>query len=204
MPVQLQWGLNNEENATLKYKGQIENKENVVIKSCGLVISPKWPWLGCSPDGVLLKCGDCIGCLEIKCPYSKNDMTILEAVKCHKTFFLKSTTSGLELKRSHAYFYQCQGIVNILGLPWIDFLVYTDVDMNVERIHKDKNLWERTMLPKLTSFHLTVILKLFIQAAILNTQVTLDSQLDRDYYTILHLPFFGSVNKSPTQRLTMN
>ena len=62
-------------------------------------------------------------------------MTILEAVKCDKKFFLKSTTSGLELKRSHAYFYQCQGIVNILGLPWIDFVVYTDVDMYVERIH---------------------------------------------------------------------
>ena len=29
MPVQLQWGLNNEENATLKYKDQVENKENV-------------------------------------------------------------------------------------------------------------------------------------------------------------------------------
>ena len=49
-----------------------------------------------------------------------------------------------------------------------------------------------------------VILKLFIQAAMLNPQVTLDSQLHRDYYTILHLPFFGSVNKSPNQRLTMN
>ena len=49
-----------------------------------------------------------------------------------------------------------------------------------------------------------VILMLFIQAAMMNPQVTLDSQLHRDYYTILHLPFFGSVNKSPTQRLTMN
>ena len=84
--------------------------------------------------------------------------TILEAVKSDKKFFLKSTTSGLELKRSHAYFYQCQGIVNILGLPWIDFVVYTNVDMYVERIYKDTNLWERTMLPKLTSFYLTFIL----------------------------------------------
>ena len=77
MPVQLQWGLNNEENATLKCKDQVENKENVVIKSCGLVVSPKWPWLGCSPDGVLLQCEECIGCLEIKCPYLKKDMTVV-------------------------------------------------------------------------------------------------------------------------------
>ena len=113
----------------MKCKDQVENKENVVIKSCGLVVSPKWPWLGCSPDGVLLQHGECIGCLEIKCPYSKNDMTILEAVKTDKKFFFKSTATGLELKRSHAHFYQCQGIVNILGLPWIDFVVYTDVHM---------------------------------------------------------------------------
>ena len=85
-------------------------------------------------------------------------MTILEAVKSDKIFFLKSTTSGLELKRSHAYFYQCQGIVNILGLQWIDFVVYTDVDMYVERIHKDTNRWKRTMLPKLESFYLTFVL----------------------------------------------
>ena len=57
-----------------------------------------------------------------------------------------------------AYFYQCQGIVNILGLQWIDFVVYTDVDMYVERIHKDTNLWKRTMLPKLPSFYLTFVL----------------------------------------------
>ena len=82
-------------------------------------------------------------------------MTILEAVKRDKKFFLKSTTSGLELKRSHAYFYQCQGIVNILGLPWIDFVVYTNVDMYVERIYKDTNLWERTMLPYFQRCNLT-------------------------------------------------
>ena len=49
-----------------------------------------------------------------------------------------------------------------------------------------------------------VILKLFISSRHVESTVTLDSQLHRDYYTILHLPFFGSVNKSPIQRLTMN
>ena len=41
--MRLQWGFNHEENASLKYKDQIENKENLVIKSFGLVISPKLP-----------------------------------------------------------------------------------------------------------------------------------------------------------------
>ena len=38
---------------------------------------------------VLLQCGECIGYLEIKCPYSKEDITILEAVKRDKKIFLE-------------------------------------------------------------------------------------------------------------------
>ena len=47
-------------------------------------------------------------------------------------------------------------------------------------------------------------IKVVYSSSHVESTVTLDSQLHRDYYTILHLPFFGSVNKSPTQRLTMN
>ena len=123
-----------------------------------MVVSPKWPWLGCSPDGVLLQFGEWILCFEIKCPYSKKGMTVLEAVESNKIFFLKSTTSGLELKRSHAYISTNVRALLIFRFAMDCFVVYTDVDMYVKRIHKDTNLCERTMLPKLTSFYLTFIL----------------------------------------------
>jgi hypothetical protein len=48
MPVSLQWGIENESNAVEKYKN-LRNKENLEVKSCGLVVSPRWPWLDCSP-----------------------------------------------------------------------------------------------------------------------------------------------------------
>ena len=130
MPAPLQWGINNEEKTILKYKDGLENKGNFTIENCGLVVSPKWPWLGCSADTVVLRSGVSVGCVEVKCPYSKKDITILEAVQSDKSFFWAD--SGLELKRKHAYYYQCQGVVNILGLPWIDFVVFTNVDIYVE------------------------------------------------------------------------
>ena len=160
MPVSLKWGLDNEKNAPEKYLERLEKRENVEIKNIGLVISPKWPFLGCSPDGIVLENGVPIGCIEIKWPYSKKDMMLADAAKEDKTFFLKLTDSGLELKRNHLYYYQCQGIVNLLGLPWIDFEVCTSVDVHVERILRDETTWEKKMLPELTSFFLSFILPL--------------------------------------------
>ena len=39
-----QWGLNKESVAIRLY----EEALNVNVESCGLIINPKWPWLGVS------------------------------------------------------------------------------------------------------------------------------------------------------------
>ena len=51
-------------------------KEKVEINKIGLVVSPKWLFLGCSPDCVVLENGVPIGCIEIKWPYSKSLIVI--------------------------------------------------------------------------------------------------------------------------------
>lgn len=158
IPASLKWGLDNEKNAPEKYLECLEKKENVEIKNIGLVVSPKWPFLGCSADGIVLENGVPIGCIEIKWPYSKKDMMLADAAKGDKAFFLKLTDRGLELKRNHLYYYQCQGVVNLLGLSWIDFVVYTNVDAYVERILRHETTWEKKMLPELTSFFFSFIL----------------------------------------------
>ena len=61
------WGLDNEELAIEKYQTMMEVK----VERCGFIIKPKWPWLGCSPDGIVLD-----RAIEIKCPFSKKDITI--------------------------------------------------------------------------------------------------------------------------------
>ena len=54
------WGKVNEKAAVTLY----ESSNNVKVTTCGLVINPRWSWLGCSPDGLLDE-----RTIEIKCPY---------------------------------------------------------------------------------------------------------------------------------------
>ena len=154
MPAALRWGIEHEDIAIQQY-----SETNMhIVKKYGFVISPTWPWLGCSPDSIIFDNDIPVGCLEIKCPYSKRDMKLEEASSNDKNFFLKSTNNGLKLKCKNGYYYQCQGVINLLGLPWIDFAVYASKDFHVERIYRDELLWMSYMLPSLTDFFVKNIL----------------------------------------------
>ena len=128
------------------------------IVKCGFVINPSFPWLGCSPDGLVVEDGSITGCIEVKCPFSKRDQTLKKATDSDKSFFLKVYEDGLKLKQNHAYYYQCQGVINILEVPWIDFIVHTEKDIHVERIYRDKILWENHIITGLTDFYIKYIL----------------------------------------------
>ena len=65
-----QWGRDNEKVAISRY----EILKTVKVKSCGLIVNPKWPWLGCSPDGLVRD-----KAVEVKCPYTWKDSNILDA-----------------------------------------------------------------------------------------------------------------------------
>ena len=88
------------------------------------------------------------------------DKIVQEIVERSKNFFLRQTDDGLKLKENHTYYYQSQGVMNILGLDWIDFVVYTNLDILVQKSHRDISLWEHKMLPELTSFYISYILPL--------------------------------------------
>ena len=151
------WGLENETVALEQYATQSLNEYQFVIKS-GLVINPAWPWLGASPDGVVVEHGKAIGATEIKCPFKQRDMSIDDAIKM-KEFCLTLNKNGKpSLKRNHNYYFQCQGVVNILQLQWIEFVVYTKKELFVERIECDAALWKDKMLPQLSEFYATYIL----------------------------------------------
>lgn len=131
---------------------------SVEIIEAGLVINPKWPWLGGSPDGIVTENGIPIGCIEIKCPYSKRTQTIKEAVTSDKKFY-STMNEGKEVKHktNHQYYFQIRGLLNILELPWLDFVVYTTKDMFTERIFCDTETWTTKMMPTLSSFYLNFI-----------------------------------------------
>ncbi|KAG1650241.1 OTU domain-containing protein [Nymphon striatum] len=71
----------------------------------GFKISVAKPFLGASPDGIIMSdcCG--LGVLEIKCPYKHRDTLIDIAATQDKAFCLDNT---LTLKKNHQYYSQLQ------------------------------------------------------------------------------------------------
>lgn len=99
------------------------------VEQTGLVKHDKHDWLGASPDGLI----GIDGGLEIKCPY-----------------WAKAPYSVHE---KPSYYAQCQHIMEVCDLEWMDFLCYINDDLYLlERLPRDSD-WFAEALPKLERFH---------------------------------------------------
>ena len=153
----LKWGLDNEATAKEAYYTKMsELHSQFSIHSCGLQINTLYPHLGASPDGIIscLCCGD--GLVEVKCPYSIRDESPTTTEKAN--FYLKPLPDGgRALSKSHNYYYQVQGQLIILNLPFCDFVCWTPNGMHVERIERDDMFCE-AMLSTLETFFVDEVL----------------------------------------------
>ena len=63
-PQSTKWGIDHEKTAIDGYlmHKQIASQKIRVVNS-GLVVNAKWPWPGCSPDGIVVENGSPIGCI---------------------------------------------------------------------------------------------------------------------------------------------
>ena len=161
-PAPCKWGKDNEAEAVKQYLTVKQNSECHVnvCSSCGLIVNCSFPWLGASPDFLIhdmQEQASPLGLGEVKCPFSKKDNTIAEACE-DPNFFLGILNGKVSLKRKHAYYYQIQGSMATLHLQWADFVVYTKKDLHVERVYFDNDLWEKIMVPELTSFYFEYVL----------------------------------------------
>ena len=115
------------------------------VEECGLFVSPKYPTLGASPDGII-SCDCCgIGTLEIKCPYCSRDVTPETATEYNKLTFLEQDEDRLKLKESHAYYYQVQAQLHICEAQYGDFVVWTPQGIHVERIWPQWEFFQSTV-----------------------------------------------------------
>ena len=160
---QTAWGCKHEKAAYHQYAMATREKHvDFDVKDCGLVINPKWPFIGASPDGVV-SCQCCgKGSLEIKCPYCHRGESIEDAASHDKNFCLKNTVNGLALDQSHAYYYQVQTQLFVMNVEYCDFCVCTFTDnlsdgLHIERISKDFEFWN-DCTKKAETFFLTSIL----------------------------------------------
>ena len=108
------------------------------------MVSKSCPVLGASPDAKVIDKGYsiCFGLAEVKCPYTKFNVTPLDACSDPDFFMEKVDDTHCRLKRGHAYYAQVQGQMGVTGAKWCDFIVYTSKGMYVERIAFDPNYWQ--------------------------------------------------------------
>lgn len=99
------------------------------VELTGIVKHDEYDWMGASPDGLI----GLDGGLEIKCPY-----------------WAKAPYSVHE---KPSYYAQCQHVMEVCGLEWMDFLCYIDEETYLlERLEKDPD-WFKKHFAKLEAFH---------------------------------------------------
>ncbi|KAJ8910245.1 hypothetical protein NQ315_002569, partial [Exocentrus adspersus] len=100
----------------------------------GLLLNPDFPAFAATPDAIIT-CDCCgKGCLEVKCPYSLKDMSILEFEKQKSSCLMINDQGEMTLDYRHAYFFQIQLQMAISKTSYCDFVVWSFNDFFVERI----------------------------------------------------------------------
>lgn len=104
-------------------KAWYEKTFNTKVDETDFVVHSMYPFLGASPDGLV----GLDGAIEIKCPYPR---------------YTKAPYSVFDEKKK-MYLRQCQMVMEVLDVDWIDFLCYLSPhaeahpEYNIERLHRE-------------------------------------------------------------------
>lgn len=142
------YGHVNEKNAKKMYI----NKTKSHLHDIGLVVNPAFQFLGASPNAVVCN-GSESSILEVKCPYSARDLTIMEAAENIKGFCLENKSGNVKLMKNYKQYYQVQGQLLITDAPYCNFVVYIRHDLYIKRVMPDESMM-LSMLEKLLSFYI--------------------------------------------------
>ena len=126
----MKWGGEKEDGGRKDYVAFTEAKHNCmfVVHQCGLVIDPKYPFLGASPDGIVC-CACCgKGVLEIKCPFKYRDYSPTDdlVLSDYKYCLKRSPNGNIHLSSKHKYYYQVQGQIALCSATYCDFVCWTE------------------------------------------------------------------------------
>ncbi|KAK1875799.1 Ubiquitin-conjugating enzyme E2 D2 [Dissostichus eleginoides] len=113
-PRSSQWGLQNEDTAKKSYLVAMQDHhEDINVAASGLILNPELPWIGASPDGVVTCACHEPGILEIKCPFSAKDRSLLECTKDSRFCLTVPEGGVMSLKLDHSYMYQVQAQMRV-------------------------------------------------------------------------------------------
>ena len=138
----MKFGLDSEPKAITKYENQ--TKKNVT--SSGLWVNPKYPFLACSPDGIVEE----DGIIEIKSLKLFKDYEIEKIIKDGSTVVSKDILDRqcfvikdgkCVLKESHSYYHQIQLQLMVTERTYCDFVLYAaNGPVSIERIERDESM----------------------------------------------------------------
>lgn len=133
----VRWGRDNEVNAKNRFINDEGPKhKGFEVRSCGLFVDEKRPYLGASPDGIV-SCSCCKDAvLEIKCAASCAHLNIDAAKKV-----LSYLDNDAHLKENHSHYAQVQMQMALTKTTKAFFVVYTKKDFNVEEVAFDESFW---------------------------------------------------------------
>ena len=102
----LEHGKKFEPVALMEYEKFMFNRTPVKVLPCGLVVSKGCPILGATPDARVVDfgCTNYFGIAEVKCPYTKYQVTPLDACTDAKFFMEQTGVLGCKLKEDHPYY----------------------------------------------------------------------------------------------------
>ena len=133
------------------------------VTNIGLVLNPKWPHIGASPDGAVSYscCGRRV--VEMKCPYCNRNDDILDPAARDENFCLKYRPDGTSyLNLSHTYYYQVQTQIFVCDVAYCDFVVCTfpgehhELSIHIEQISANHDLWSSCIPKSSHFFHMCV------------------------------------------------
>lgn len=138
-----------------------QEKFNERVMPCGLFVRPEYPFLGASPDGLV---GDDT-VVEVKCLPSiniplenKTTTSMREACRKKKIATTVNSDGSMQLNKSHAFFYQIQGQLNISQRNKCMLILYCDFGTEFISVERDENFWLTHMVPKLSRFFYECVL----------------------------------------------
>ena len=146
----------------MKYRLQ----QGIKVQETGLCVQPSFPWLGASPDGlvVYLDNGKQPGLLEIKCPYAKRNKNPNEILNDEKFYVGRNDAGELFLKPNHpnGYYTQVQIAMGLAGLRWCHFVVYVYQGLIIVHVDFDEQYFY-TVIKKLEEFYQHYLLPCILQ-----------------------------------------
>ncbi|KAM7302213.1 uncharacterized protein ISCGN_017730 [Ixodes scapularis] len=148
-----------------KARKKYETESQVEVFTCGLLVSPKNPWLGCSPDGVVFEGGRPTKLVEIKCP-TKGQTVTAKAVLAACDFLDCDEAGNYMPKQRHTYYAQMQLGMVLLDVRKCDMVIYADKDESIEVISVDfDEAFTLPLLTKVKDLYFTHVLPILCSTA---------------------------------------